>query len=191
MSEFSEYVSMLPSIHQGQEGRVDVIVDGRARVDAALASLPVLVEYGGMLYVHDWPKEGTENYWARQCYRSLLQWFTVVDEVDNLRVLRPRHDIISVLAKGVYDWCFVWHSGNKLIEVADGPTGSAAVEELIKKELNCVEEEDRVCLEPLLDKEFFLEEGCIPCKVILESVVGRGDLLVKARKEIINIKGEL
>lgn len=174
LSEFSEYRSMLPSSLDYCGGRVDVIVDGRSRVDAALSVLPLLLKHGGYIYVHDWPVGEGGNH-IRQCYPTLLQWFTIVDEVDTLRVLKPRQEIVSVLKKGVYDWCFAWHSGTKLIEIVEGPMGGGAVEELLGgEELNCVEEGDRVCCEPLLDKTFFLEVGCIPCKVILESAAGRG-----------------
>ena len=186
LSEFSEYVAMLPSNFDQdfnfRGGRVDVIVDGRARVDAALRVLPLLLKHDGYLYVHDWPIGDGSEYDVRQCYRTLLQWFTVVDQVDILRVLKPRQDIAEVLAKENYDWCFAWHAGSKLIEIKDGPIGSGAMEELLKVQLNCNEEEDRICHGPLLDKKYFLEGGCVPCKVILESAAGRGDLLIKARE---------
>mmetsp|Transcript_15175 Transcript_15175/g.28271 ORF Transcript_15175/g.28271 Transcript_15175/m.28271 type:complete len:308 (-) Transcript_15175:90-1013(-) len=175
-TEYSSYIleSLYFSSHNPSEP-YHVILAGHARVDTAVAFLPLLYRTDGRLIMNDF--EG--------CDESLLQFYDLVkrDNEGNV-VLKPKskEEYRIIKDKMTYEWCFDYVDGTKVIQVEEGPMDAEGVVERFAEHVGCTD----------FEKGFFCENGeggkkvnCLSCYAGFMGISKRGFWVIAGLEKIL------
>jgi len=122
-SPLNAYVDYVDSVGFLPEGPfVDkVLIDGRARPQCAYAALSQLRDHNSLVFIHDWNSLLPD----RTYYRTVLEWFDVIEEVagsPGLVVLRPKQARLRLPGPELFpEW---WYTNvENGVEVTSGYRG--------------------------------------------------------------------
>ena len=184
-SDYDAYISEIVFFGAKDKAAYWVANFGKARVDVAIASLPLLVRTGGMMAIAGWS--------VHDCYiDTLLQFYEVVNVVDTLAILKPKDftELQQILSAGVqYNWCFSFDKGARLLKQANAPSLTADVVTVMQQnaEIGCGD---------LVRGQFFCPEEdpssssaamCISCYDVLMAISSRGARLTHSLKQVVEL----
>jgi hypothetical protein len=180
IADFEAYVNEILFFGAKDKAAYWVFNFGKARVDVGIVALPLLVRTGGLMIIPGWTTE--------ECYsESLSQFYDVVELVGSLAVLRPKDtaSLLKVAKSGVYDWCFSFVKGGKVLRQKNGPSAPAGVIETLRDEnIGCAD---------IGGDNFYCDENestCASCYGVMTAISDRGFQLKKSLKKVRKISLE-
>ena len=182
--EFERYINEV--LFFGEKGRGHpywVLNSGRARVDVAIAALPLLSRTGGLMFLADFD---------RTCYDTLLQFYDVVEKAHGLAMLKPKssEELEPFLGNKAYDWCFSFKGRTKTVRVKNGPSDTSGA-------MNAFSSHVSGCND--LGQMFYCDQdpstgaqtNCLPCADVLLAITKRGFWLNSSIEKILKGTAEL
>jgi hypothetical protein len=174
-SEYESYISELMYFGSKDNYPYWMANFGRARVDVAIAALPLLSRTGGLMFISDW----TTN----ECFaETLLQFYILVDVKANMAVLAPKDPaaLEDIGNNGhFFNWCFSWQDGRKIIRYSNGPSDTNSVVGIVQSDtigcrdifgdLNCDED----------------GSNCLSCYAVMTSITKRGSSVRGSIKKVV------
>lgn len=184
LADYESYVSELQYFGAKDKAAFWIFNNGKARVDVAIAALPLLSRTNGIMIVSDW--------FYDECYaESLLQFYDIVKISDSLAVLRPKpvEHVKSVLAvdpPAHYDWCFSIIKGGKIVKHHAGPSDTGGV-------FHSFQRDDIGCID--IAKDIFYctkdKSTCASCYGVMKAVSNRGYKVRQSLKGVAELAGEV
>lgn len=141
-----------------------LINSGHARVDVGIVALPLLVRTGGRMIIPNF----------KGCVRSLLTFYDVESEENDLAILKPKsiNEIRGIKEKEFkYDWCFSYSDDSKVVKLTAGPSDTENVMKQFSEYVGCKD----------FDSGFYCDNGqngervnCLSCYAGFVGVSKRG-----------------